>query len=131
MLDYDFFKNSRIAADMTFRLTATDLGDCRDWEHFRARALDARRTFGGEFNDGFMANVKALFSTGTAGERALIVGILHAIDYDEVAEQLCGEIKTSPLGLMAFVDLEMRTLVACCIALLGPMPSLHLQSVGN
>jgi hypothetical protein len=60
----------------------------------------------------------------STGERALIIGILHAINYDALGEQLCTSIKRSFFDLLHSTDVDTRALVGSCIARLAPSPIL-------
>lgn len=122
MFDFGFFSTSPTAEVFVERLTRVNLRKCESWEDLRTKALANRGSFGGEFNDGFARNVTKDFGVCSLGERGLIVGILHAIDYDKLAEKLCEEHGTTPLEVISHADVDTRALIACCIAMLAPMP---------
>lgn len=115
MLDFNFFRTSDVACAFVLRLTNVNLGDCDDWEHFRSQALSRRSSFGGEFNDGFVQNIQHAFGAASSGEQCLVIGILHAIDYDRLAEDMCRESGRSFFDLLTVTDVETRALVACCV----------------
>ena len=122
MFDFDFFRTSSTAEIFVERLTQVSLRECEGWDDFRTKALANRASFGGEFNEGFARNVENDFGVCSTGERALIVAILHAIDYDQLAERLCEERGTTPLEIISHADVDTRALIACCIARLAPVP---------
>jgi hypothetical protein len=115
MLDFHFFRTSDVACAFASRLTRVNLGDCDDWDHYRSQALARRSSFGGEFNDGFVQSIQDAFGSASSGEKCLIIAILHAIDYDRLAEDLCSECGRSFFDLLTVTDVDTRALVACCV----------------
>lgn len=124
MLDFDYFRTSLTAEAFVQRLARINIHHCKDWDDFRSKVLANRSSFGGPFNEEFVQNIEESFAVCSTGERALIVGILHAIDYDKLAEILCQRLNRSPLELFSEADVDTRALIACCIARLQPGPAI-------
>jgi hypothetical protein len=119
MLTFADFKNSPASAFVE-GLLKMSIKDIETWSEFQAAALENRRAFTRPDDDdwrlGFYETMWERFGTASSGERGLMLAVLHAIDYDALADKLGAEYNRTFFQIIDLADDSYRSAAAACIA---------------
>ena len=119
MLKFSDFKKSA-GGSFVEQMLKMSISDITSWSEFRSAALDNRRIFARagdeDWRIGFYEAMCNRYGTASTGERGLMLAVLHAIDYDALAEKLGAEHRGSFFQIIDIADSKYRTAAAACIA---------------
>ena len=119
MLTFSDFK-SGLGGSTAEDLLKLSLDEISSWEAFREAALESRAQFARPSDEddrlGFYDRLASRYGVASTGERVLILAILHAIDYDAVADGFAREHGRSFFDLLGSADRNVRVAAAACIA---------------
>lgn len=98
-------------------LLGLDISRLQTWACFQTAALDHRKTFGGPLDgaERFVGHIQKKFGVCSTGERTVILGILFAMNYRELADELAHEVGRSFLDFAESTSGEHLDAAIACI----------------